>query len=898
MEFIGKVKIVLEDTKTGKTRTHCDWESNLIPRSTYLDITSSGGLGLLGPLTVFSNSSSPIGIAFSGQEPAFDVDDVAGFIAQGSRIDNAMYFPDADPPFVEFSALFNSVGTDRDFNQVFLGGSFGNNVDSHLFLSVTCTQGPTEILRIFYRIQFLFPTTSSRFFLAGQRNSLVNSLILGALTLPPGTPGLLTVSWNFAFTSYCVPPLDITDWQRLPIDNIVSQFASTSSGIGRTFFGLIDDLNFKGLAEIQLNEDFEQQRGGSIGGVGTLINGLGYGAARGGGGTNVETVCAVDRYEGNSGREPFQTIFGHGPGAPGPFSDTAFLPTGTGSLVIAGSWENRIPEMWRIQVTGSGNPQTGGTSTYRVFVRKTPGGWQGNNWNLDREGAHWWTDPRGVSSRKVANPNLKLADDLTFYRPPVALSEREVIVFNETGLSVLDIYDGTLTVYDADSDPAMPSVNIGQVAVDPGSRILYVADRGVGLLVVDLVNNTVSEPILGLQACYGVARANDGTVYFHAPGGLYRGTGDLVAVPPSLTGFSVDGVNGVADTRVLHVHVNPTNSDEVAIALRNPDTEANSLYWYNGDTAATTLGVSGNVSFFTGPGVVTTTEDGAFWLWSSTSSIFRLNFEQIGNGTNLGGNAKASLVRDELDVILVDRGRVLTTSGVEDVATNTVTISVTEPLAAATSCCVLPGGTVWGDTGTSYFYYRGGFGDDAWFSYGWDGAQWVLDEPGDRPIDDTVQDLPFGLTVDFVAGPTGTSFVAGEFYTFGVNFGILYDNITELDTQYAFYYGPVAFAADPVKTIPSEPPYTLTLDAALSDKFLRIDSNNPNQTHVFLVNGQPVTEIFTSGETPNAQEVTINPTATTNNITFAAANAGQSFEAVRYAALLEAFDPVINQATL
>lgn len=67
-----------------------------------------------------------------------------------------------------------------------------------------------------------------------------------------------------------------------------------------------------------------------------------------------------------------------------------------------------------------------------------------------------------------------------------------------------------------------------------------------------------------------------------------------------------------------------------------------------------------------------------------------------------------------------------------------------------------------------------------WKSYGWDGSQWVLNNPGAKPVHAGLATLPGldGLQVSFANGVSGTSFVAGEFWTSTVTTGLLKDNGT------------------------------------------------------------------------------------------------------------------------
>lgn len=75
-----------------------------------------------------------------------------------------------------------------------------------------------------------------------------------------------------------------------------------------------------------------------------------------------------------------------------------------------------------------------------------------------------------------------------------------------------------------------------------------------------------------------------------------------------------------------------------------------------------------------------------------------------------------------------------------------------------------------------------------WKKYGWNGASWVRDNPGYRSVHSGLNDLPDldGLRISFANGVTGTSFVAGEFWTSIVGKGLMKDNGTTLNSTFSW----------------------------------------------------------------------------------------------------------------
>lgn len=109
-----------------------------------------------------------------------------------------------------------------------------------------------------------------------------------------------------------------------------------------------------------------------------------------------------------------------------------------------------------------------------------------------------------------------------------------------------------------------------------------------------------------------------------------------------------------------------------------------------------------------------------------------------------------------------------------------------------------------------------------WDTYGWDGAQWVLDNPNGRPIHSTSEPLIDGLTISFDdAGGTQT-FVAGDYYTTGVVDGIWLDGNTQFDYNTTFYMKPTTqnFTDLTTATVPVSTSLAITpveIDADVSD---------------------------------------------------------------------------------
>ncbi len=72
--------------------------------------------------------------------------------------------------------------------------------------------------------------------------------------------------------------------------------------------------------------------------------------------------------------------------------------------------------------------------------------------------------------------------------------------------------------------------------------------------------------------------------------------------------------------------------------------------------------------------------------------------------------------------------------------------------------------------------------------YGWNGAAWVKDHPGNKPTHASSDALIEGLTISFDDNSGADPFVDDDYYTVAVCDGIMADGATEFDHKYMLYY--------------------------------------------------------------------------------------------------------------
>lgn len=157
MRIEGNVEIRRVNAITGEI-VEVIKQKNLIPANS-----------LLG---VLENNSNPnyfgsrrISISTSTTTPTILNSTLTNIIATGyipSGVTSPTWNPNIDPPFGQIQNRIDFTGTARTFNSVGLTDLGSNNNQANLStttyaylkLDTVCTQGATEFLDIFYRIQF------------------------------------------------------------------------------------------------------------------------------------------------------------------------------------------------------------------------------------------------------------------------------------------------------------------------------------------------------------------------------------------------------------------------------------------------------------------------------------------------------------------------------------------------------------------------------------------------------------------------------------------------------------------------------------------------------------------------------------------------------------------------
>lgn len=849
MRIEGNVEIRRVDATTGEI-VEVIKQKNLIPANS-----------LLG---VLENNSVPayfgvrrISISTSTTTPSILNSTLTNIIATGyipSGVTSPTWNPNIDPPFGQIQNRIDFTGTARTFNSVGLTdlGSTSNqgNVSAttyaYLKLDTPCTQGATEFLDIFYRIQF--SNAGGQGFLTDDaRYDFGKKLIIGsnvgnedtfAISYGYVSPSSLpSTTYSGLYTESSLPNLYFVYSSRIPM-----------GAVGGWTNNFVVPSHYKWKFTSSRNRDTY---------VGYIYNTILQGFSQ-----PLRKAYSISKY--NYPQEPFQTGFWHSSTAPTPFFNASFAGSSNGVPTLAGTWTGKLPELFKLTITNTGAV---GVATYKFSVRKHLG-FNGSNYTDLTIGTPFRNPntpahPRHHGWRKENNDLLRW-------------SNTQIVQYDDTGVTLLDIFDGAFTTWDGSSTPVLGATQIRQVAVDPANNLIYVACRNNGLYIINVIANTVT---LQLNSpCYGVDVGRNGRTFALVSGGLY--SSNNWAVPET---FTFTGISDGNWSRVYFLKADPENvNDQIAIIAENAANTNRRIVWWQAFNSTAVLGYEGT-QIKRYPASLDVSDTGSFWAGGTDYVNFPLyNFVafKFTYGTTTAAALSVGAIAWEqfthpvwgndyyfkIDFFkgnLIGRNMLITPS-----STSVVTYT---DIGTTPTLLHLDNGI------TLYASMRQLFTDNAysWTDYGWNGSAWVAGNANSKTTHAGAEALVNGITVAFANGANPPHFTATNYFTQGICYGLWKDNATSLDYSSAWYSIPVIFDQPVNLTIPATAPYTLTLtDATTASTFIRTETDTP-QLHKFTINGVAVTQIYTNGAAPAPGEISMQSSGN-GVLTFNSADAGKT----------------------
>lgn len=499
--------------------------------------------------------------------------------------------------YVGYTRTFQTVGltTDLESNNDWTnnGTAAKKGVDcfAALKLSQPVTQRENKIIDVYYRIQFVL-SQGNKFKLDALKSFARATFGYGENIY--GHPGSLRYFW--AYFNWQEPPVVKYDHLCVELLPLIAQRQGNPSWSS-------EYIDYQNLKRVHTKSYGVNDH---VGGIFNVVL-QGRSQASGAGITvDARSCMAVDRIKPLK-NAPFQSIFSHAPDATRPFHDRDKLATGSGKPILSGLPTNKYPDLWRITCTKAGLI---GTAEYTI-ARRYHFGFNDNNYddrtvaNIYRNkhvaafpGAHGWRD----SDTDV-----------------LPLSLTQVVHYDATGITVLDIVNGNYINWDATTSPALEVTAIGQVAVDKANQKIYVGCRNTGLWIIDA--NTKAVTRATTDPCYGVDVGRENRVWAIVKGRLTNSDDWNRAFTFTLTGVT-DNLDSWQNAR--YIKVDPNHPDDRMMILRGD----RNIHWWNRATQTTVNGWQGDRGFGA-PRQMDVSDVGGHWVfcyWANRQVIAKTNF--------------------------------------------------------------------------------------------------------------------------------------------------------------------------------------------------------------------------------------------------------------------------------
>ena len=785
-------------------------------------------------------------------------------IAEGSPSYRNIYpvLKSADPPYIEIRNRIGFTGSSRSFNSIGLTSAGSNNdtggttepAYTHLVLSSTVTQAENENLDFFYRIVFNWDNSA-------------NTLLAGHYDL--------ALAWFDYYNSI------VSDCKFSVVQKPSQKYFLLSQST-------IGDFDFENETKQVLNSlyKFRQERSfnnGSFTGRAMRTIALGDAVSLDNGNntwTNGDPNSAISFQNTLPSYSLIGNMFGHNSDSNKPFYDSDFLANGSKQPVLSGSKSALIPELWRLDITSSGDL---GVAEYKLAKRKFIS-FSGNNYN-----PHSSLMPF-LNTTENTFEGAHYAQYSNFFMfKNERISEEKFAFWDPSGATILNLFSGAYSNYDLG--------NVQQCYYRESNNSLYVACRDTGLYQIDLTNDTTSN--LNSDQCYGVTEANS-KIYAVFEGRLANEDDFSVGRSFSISEITNDwsvvkGIKGnndhsdfrlaiVLDKDYFYFWSETLTGGQKASASYAPSirlTQINAVPAYSGDIWVSNeiddnnmetfkFGESGSTDYFINKGceVVPTPFIGDRFVIRSDEDGYILEIESSGNINNTQIANNSSSYYD--DYINLGQGNLLEK-----------------------------------DDNDTYFTLHNHIPNQwngehlnplVWDTYGWNGSNWVKEdwqwdatnktwiEPstyGGKPTHTDVQPLVEGIDIKWeeLDSSNPKDFAEGDYYTTTIYEGMVKDNVTSFDVAWNIYVKPTS-NSDLNDTIPSSSPHELYVaespnGSASDPNWIGLDDDKPKYSHSISIEGYggEAELLSSSAGAPGANQVRFNQSGL---LEFSSSDAGKN----------------------
>lgn len=737
--------------------------------------------------------------------------------------------PDIPIPFVQFYNRINPPTTPWSFNIIGLCTEATESLTAYpltiLMVEPVCTQSNTEFIDVVYNLEIV--KGSSYFFGNQFQKDWVNRYVNG-----------VTASNGFVMTnirsSYCALPTNITQANGYEFLNVkgLSQIDKFNNTLQFQSFhppfkhGKYVNLNPSDIDNVGLNA------------LGFVINTIFIGE-----GNNNNEELYPYYWETNTliGTSPFQSKFNKKVDALYPYWEPADTPNASGDITFNGTWSpvTRFPEIMKIVIVNGGAI---GTATYRIQLKKfvrLSGNTEsnsvntntGNSWDMNRGDVVPYLNPNRPHPR---HHGVNLACPKTLWK------DERILMYDMTGVTLINLYDGTFQTWDSISTPALNVTSICQCEPIPNSNLIYVACRTTGLYVINTINNTVVK--LNPDSCYGVCRGGSGKIYAVFEGRISNSdswTTPLTLVSAGITSGNTPDNMAPNWNRIRYIKANPwDNTDKLAIIITrdsgatqvfsNGNTLTGYVVWWSpslGSTPCTVFNNGNAVSVTTNPNAVACHSSIDSWViprsclvrWGSssvaiTSSIsvtrstywssysYNSSIASLEIATKIGWDKWFGTVpiTNAFDVSIyyatfyngyvVSRDQLINAdTGAVFMTLNNVPVNPGTYENGGSMLCIRGDLSLqWGPSVDGHYQLINIFRThntnnaktQGWIDYGWNGSTWIEGSTTPRTTHATGASGPNGINVTFVDGATQVvpSFVSGQYMLQYMCHGLLIDN--------------------------------------------------------------------------------------------------------------------------
>jgi hypothetical protein len=803
-----------------------------------------------------------ITLSTSTATPAYSATTVSGCIATGGFLTES-YIPsfvdDEDPIYGEIICNVDFSGSSRSFRTVALTGQ-GEAVTypspqtftayAYLLLDSELTQGASQTLRVYYQIQF--PDTG--YGIPAWVQQEIAKQLFGQYGNNYGFYGFHychTSGVNkttVAYDTMLVTNLALSDSAfSLQIDPGVTTPEATAT---RTITTVSSHYKWKVVITFRRRNLFT---------LGAILNYLSYGRGE----DNKRIYSHQESRYIKYTDEPFQKGQWHNSLSTGPFFDSLSFGGSGGTIALTGTWTQKLPELYRITI-GTGGAL--GTATYKFSVKKHTGFWQ-NTYDsraISVPWKHFYSQPKSdIHGWDETDSDIQLWSE----------ADVKVVQYDGTGVTLLSLWDGSYTTWDADSTPSLGATNIVQVAAKPSTNKIYVACRDTGIWIINVTGGSVAHPVS--QPCYGID-LGQGTNVWAILGGTANQIANEATTWTTSYFITYAGLTDGNWNKVRYLKCDRTHADDRLAIVVETTTNTAKIVWWDRANATAYTGLESTTLYPSPSCLGNCPDNNDFWAAGVLSSL-TLIAHRLTYGSATTTSLGMTCVGSNYPLItfyktgLVGQSAIKNSSG----TTQFNLTSLDPSLNSVAHLAAIGGGVflVGKENQSAYLHQLLEGYNNGWTDYGWNGSAWEIGNANYRTTHGTAQTLLNGLTITFTEGSTPSlSFIATEYYIQSLNYGLLKDNSTDFSLTYGVYSKALVKETSESHTIPASSPYTVTLSVAGDATFVTLEVDTP-QIHSFTINGTAVTTYHTDGSTPLAGELTL---AANGTITCAAADAGKT----------------------